>query len=408
MADRYLAPSGKLVGLPEKQLVWRAVEEAWFTEGHFTDAFEKRLAEFVGVRHASFCNSGSSANLLAVLAMKEMFDAPHRNEVVTAACGFPTTLNPILQAGLRPVLVDIELGTYVPTLEAVKEAVTPATAFVVLAHTLGNPAPIAGLSEWLAGQHGIGLIEDNCDALGSVLHGKRTGSFGMFATQSFYPAHHITTGEGGAVLINHGPRTKRIVESYRDWGRDCWCAPGKDNTCNQRFGWKFDGLPPGYDHKYVYTRIGYNLKATDMQAALGLAQLDRLEGFIATRRANFAFLLKALEECADQLILPEATADSEPSWFGFPITLRNPHADCSAFVQHLEAMGIGTRRLFGGSLVRQPAYRHVFGEGEGLRFPNSERTTTSTFWVGVWPGLTERDMERIAQGIRSACVKVPC
>jgi len=400
MADKHLPPSGKVVGGPEKLMVWRAVEDLWFTEGRFTDEFEKRLAAFIGARHASFCNSGSSANLLAVLAMKEMYAIGDRDEVVTAACGFPTTLNPILQAGLKPVFVDIELGTYVPTLEAVQEAVTPRTAFVVLAHTLGNPAPVAELVDW-SDRYSIGLVEDNCDALGSVLRGKRTGSFGHLATQSFYPAHHITTGEGGAVIINLGQRTKHIVESYRDWGRDCWCPPGKDNTCNQRFGWEFDGLPPGYDHKYVYTRIGYNLKATDMQAALGLAQMDRLEGFIEARRANFDLLLNALQDHSEQLILPQATEGSEPSWFGFPITIRDPRLDCRAFVQHLEGLGIGTRPLFGGSLVRQPAYRHVFGSD--LHFPNSDRTTSGTFWVGVWPGLTSQDMERIAAGIRSAC-----
>lgn len=777
MGDRYLPVSGKVVGKPEKDMLREAVEEGWFTEGHFTTEFERRLAEWVGARSASFCNSGSSANLLAVLTLKEMFAKGDRTEVVTPACGFPTTLNPILQAGLKPVFVDVTFGTYVPDIEEVLEAITPRTAFVVLPHTLGNPSPVHQVAKACANWE-IGLLEDNSDSLGSLLDGKKTGTFGELATQSFYPAHHITsldasepvllrspkgevawmqigpfvdagqyegwqcvsfdgdgslawrpvtglvrhkcnesllritleggratvvsashslfalkddiaatvrasdirlgqyilaprvlpsapktksvpytaytkgswkpreerlllarevaellgwfvaegslfrssrgnhnitftlgatetriaarlcdiianvfgakariykrgqsalsvmasnkalfcfllencgtgaankrvppfvfdasdafrsaflkayyegdghhrnqkgehdqweaktvsrelalgihsllliaafsprmsiakaglrdfgdyvsrclptysvsygttgngranalsfrgghgptksprrfgdlvllkvtkieqvpsttpyvydlavegyenfvagmgmvvhnTGEGGAVIINRAA-LKRVVESYRDWGRDCWCEPGKDNTCGRRFDWNFEGLPCGYDHKYVYSRIGYNLKATDLQAALGLAQMDRLDGFVEARRANFYTLKAMLAGLEEHYILPQPAPLSQPSWFGFPITLRRGgHEERHALVRALEERGIGTRPLFGGNLLRQPAYAELF---EHQHVPNTDIIAERTFWVGVWPGLKEADMTRIGESL---------
>jgi CDP-6-deoxy-D-xylo-4-hexulose-3-dehydrase len=281
------------------------------------------------------------------------------------------------------------------------EAVTPRTAFVFLAHTLGNPAPVHALQEALS-KWDVGLIEDNCDALGSLHKWRKTGTFGDVATQSFYPAHHITTGEGGAVIVNRAA-LKRVVESYRDWGRDCWCDPGKDNTCGKRFDWDFESLPPRYDHKYVYSRIGYNLKATDLQAAMGIAQLRRLPGFVLRRRQNFRVLYGWIQDLQDRLILPQASPDSLPSWFGFPITLRHERSPEArrTFVEALEKKGIGTRHLFGGNLIRQPAYRGLFDDQLG-RAPNSDIVASSSFWVGVWPGLDLMDMERIASGIREA------
>lgn len=388
-----IPPSGKVIGGAEISNAIRAVLEGVLTEGPWVTVFERLLAATAGVRHASMCNSGSSANLLVLGALKSA-KAPAElrlkpgDEIVTSAVGFPTTLNAILHNGLRPVFVDIELGTYVPSAEAILTALTHETGAVFMAHTLGNPFPL-DIEDELRGW-GVSLVEDNCDALGSTYKGKMTGGFGIAATQSFYPAHHITTGEGGAVLTNSG-RVRRAVESLRDWGRDCWCEPGKENTCGKRFDHVFENLPYGYDHKYVYSEVGYNLKSTDIQAAIGMAQLERLPLFTAARRANFSWLMAGLADFDDHLILPRATEWADPSWFGFPITLM-PGEDRGALLKFLNDRKIGTRNLFGGNLLRQPAYRGM-AEAEGWRIvgpmTNSDIVTESTFWIGCWPGISK-------------------
>lgn len=392
----YIPPSGKVIGAREVGNAVQAVLEGVLTEGPWVTRFEQAMARFLGVPHASMCNSGSSANLLAIAALtSEKVPAAMRLErgveVVTASCGFPTTLNAILHNGLKPVLIDVELGTYVPSLEQIQEAVGPETGAVFLAHTLGNPFPL-DIAECLHAS-GIPLIEDNCDALGSLYKGQRTGSFGIAATQSFYPAHHITTGEGGMVLTSHG-RVRQAVESFRDWGRDCWCEPGKENTCNKRFEHgEFPTLPYGYDHKYICSEVGYNLKSTDIQAAIGLAQMERLPGFIKARRANFDRLYEDVKDLEQFFILPRATEGSEPSWFGFPLTLRDEFAGARPrILNDLNAKKIGTRNLFGGSLLRQPAYyRRLVDEG-GAKIVGGDRNSAfimeRTFWIGCWPGLS--------------------
>jgi CDP-6-deoxy-D-xylo-4-hexulose-3-dehydrase len=363
----------------------------WLTAGRFADQFERQFARWVGVRHALLCNSGSSANLLAIAALTSETLGERRlqpgDEVITAAAGFPTTVNPAIQHGLRPVFVDVELGTYNTTAERIEEAIGPRTRAIMLAHTLGNPFDLEGIGA-IAKRHGLWLIEDNCDALGSTFDGRNTGTFGDLATFSFYPAHHLTMGEGGCVATQDN-RLKVLVESFRDWGRACWCAPGKDNTCGKRFDWQLGELPEGYDHKYIYSHVGYNLKATDMQAAVGVAQLVKLPGFIADRKRNWQLLYERLRQWEEFLILPRATAKSDPSWFGFPITVRDdaPFSRLD-LVRHLESRRIGTRQLFGGNLVRQPAYRHVPIRVVG-DLANADTIMRRSFWIGVFPGLTE-------------------
>ena len=363
--------------------------DGWLTSGPRTDEFEREVARRLGVRAALMVNSGSSANLLAVSALTSPLLGGRRlmegDEVITPALGFPTTLNPILQNGLRPVLVDVELGTYAPQIDEVEAAIGPKTRAIIAAHTLGNPYDAESLSK-LCRERGIWLIEDNCDALGSTLNGKPTGSFGDMSTLSFYPAHHITTGEGGMVAFN-SPKLRRPLESFRDWGRACYCPPGEDDTCNKRFGWKLGGLPDGYDHKYTYSHIGYNLKSTDIQASLGSSQLKSLDGFITARRENFAFYSEALAH-RDELLLPRATPGSNPSWFGFPILLRSEfHRSREDLVRFLTARNIGTRLLFGGNLARQPAYRDVeFRLASDLR--GADEAMHRGFWIGTFPGLT--------------------
>jgi CDP-6-deoxy-D-xylo-4-hexulose-3-dehydrase len=371
----------------------------WLTAGRFATQFEKQLARFVGVREAVLCNSGSSANLLALSALTspKLADRALRpgDEVITLAAGFPTTLNPIVQNRLIPVFVDVELGTYDVDVRRIEEAVGPKTRAIMIAHTLGNPFNLEAVMA-LAKRYNLWLIEDNCDALGSRYKGQMTGTFGHVATLSFYPAHHITMGEGGAVLTN-SPQLRVLIESFRDWGRDCWCAPGKDNTCGKRFQWELGGLPCGYDHKYIYSHIGYNLKATDMQAAVGVAQLKKLPGFIEARKRNWRWLRQALRPFEDVLLLPEATPGSDPSWFGFPITVR-PQAPFTRtdITHHLEESKIATRLLFGGDLTQQPAYRgiphRVVGE---LR--NTQTIMNHTFWIGVYPGLTEPMLDYVIE-----------
>src|SRR4051794_11217350 len=395
--------SGKVFGAEEVVELVRTSLDFWLTAGPEHKNFERKLAKAAGLRHALMVNSGSSANLAAVSALTSPRLGERRlvpgDEVITVAAGFPTTVNPIIQNGLVPVFVDVTLPTYDIDVEQLEAAVSDRTRAVVLAHTLGNPFDLAAIVD-LCRRHGLMLVEDCCDALGAKYDGKPVGTFGDLATLSFYPAHQITTGEGGAVLTNRGI-LKLIVESFRDWGRDCWCDSGCDNTCGKRFNQQFASLPHGYDHKYVYSHIGYNLKATDMQAAIGAAQLERLDDFVATRRRNFEYLREALADMEDVLVLPEATPNSEPSWFGFAITVR-PDAPFSRteLVRHLDAHGIGTRQLFGGNLLRQPAY-----QGIEHRVVASLETTDmvmrQSFWMGCFPGLTEAHLEHAVSCLRS-------
>ena len=373
----------------------------WLTTGRYADQFEREFSRFMGVRHAILCNSGSSANLLALSTLTSPKLAERclkpGDEVITIAAGFPTTVNPVYQNGLVPVFLDIELGTYNVDVRYLEEAVSPKTKAIMLAHTLGNPFNVEAVLD-IVKRHELWLIEDNCDALGSTYKGRLTGTFGHLATVSFYPAHHITMGEGGCVLTN-SPKLKPLVESFRDWGRDCWCDPGKDNTCGKRFEWQLGELPYGYDHKYIYSHIGYNLKLTDMQAAVGVAQLKKLPSFIETRKRNWWLLYEGLKPFEEFLSLPEATAGSDPSWFGFLITVR-PEAPFmrNDLVRYLEGYKIATRLLFGGNLTRQPAYRdmpyRIVGE---LR--NTDLAMNQTFWVGVYPGLTEQMIAIVIEAV---------
>lgn len=375
----------------------------WLTTGRYAHQFELEFARLLGTRHAMLCNSGSSANLLALSALTSPDLGERRltpgDEVIAVAAGFPTTVNPIIQNGLVPVFLDIELGTYNVDVRQLEEAIGPRTKAVMLAHTLGNPFDLDAVLD-VVRRRGLWLIEDNCDALGSTYRGRLTGTFGDLASVSFYPAHHITMGEGGCVLTGD-PHLKKLVESFRDWGRDCWCDPGKANTCGKRFEWQLGTLPAGYDHKYIYSHIGYNLKLTDMQAAVGVAQLKKLPGFIERRKRNFRLLHEGLAPLGEFLVLPEATPGSDPSWFGFLITVR-PAAPFGRreLVQHLEARGIGTRQLFGGNLLRQPAYVNVPHRVVG-ELTNSDIAMNGTFWVGVYPGLTEEMIAFIVETIHA-------
>jgi CDP-4-dehydro-6-deoxyglucose reductase, E1 len=391
--------SGRVFDDEELVALVDASLDFWLTTGRFAHKLERGLAGFTGRRHAILCNSGSSANLLALSALTspKLGERSLRpgDEVITAAAGFPTTLNPILQNGLVPVFVDVDrrTGNVVP--ELMREAVGPRTRAILLAHTLGNPFDLDTATE-LARDHGLFLIEDNCDALGSLYRGRPTGTFGELATVSFYPAHHITTGEGGCVLADDG-RLKTLVESFRDWGRDCWCAPGEDNTCGKRFGMQLGDLPAGYDHKYIFSHVGYNMKMTDLQAAVGVAQLDKLPGFVEARRRNWARLREALAPYEEAFVLPEPTPDSEPSWFGFALVVR-PEApfDRDALVAWLEQNRVGTRQLFGGNLLRQPAYAGIEHRAPG-GLEESDLMMTNAFWVGVYPGITESMLDYVIE-----------
>lgn len=383
--------SGKVYGANDMRNLVDSSLDFWLTTGRFNDEFEARLAKRLGVAHALTTNSGSSANLLALSTLTSHYfrgDAlKPGDEVITVATGFPTTVNPSLQYGLVPVFVDVDIPTYNIKPEMIEAAVSSKTRAIMLAHTLGNPFNLAEVMR-VAEKYNLWVIEDRCDALGATYNGQGVGTFGHIGTLSFYPAHHITMGEGGAVFTDK-PRLKRVIESMRDWGRDCWCAPGQDNTCGKRFARQLGSLPKGYDHKYTYGHAGYNLKITDMQAAVGVAQLDHLDGFIAARNRNFATLTELLRPLEDVFILPEATPNSEPSWFGYPITIRpGSNLDREELVQYLNEMKIGTRLLFGGNLLRQP-----YMKGRNYRvvgdLTNADLTTTSTFWVGLYPGLDE-------------------
>ena len=364
--------------------------EFWLTTGRYADQFEQEFARWMGVRHAILCNSGSSANLLALSALTSPKLAERQlkpgDEVITVAAGFPTTVNPIVQNQLMPVFLDIELGTYNVDVTQLETAVSPRTKAIMIAHTLGNPFNLDAVLE-VANKHDLWLIEDNCDAVGATYNGRLTGSFGHLASVSFYPAHHITMGEGGCVLTNRA-QLKKLVESFRDWGRDCWCAPGVANTCGKRFDWQLGELPEGYDHKYIYSHIGYNLKMTDMQAAVGVAQLEKLPNFIEVRKHNWQLLYDGLKPYEEFFILPEATPNSDPSWFGFLLTVR-PDAPFSRneLVQFLEANQVATRLLFSGNITRQPAYQNVPYRVVG-NLTNTDIVMNQTFWIGVYPKLT--------------------
>jgi CDP-6-deoxy-D-xylo-4-hexulose-3-dehydrase len=367
----------------------------WLTAGRFAEEFETRLAAFLGAPHCLLANSGSSANLLATFALTSPQWGHRRllpgDEVITVAAAFPTTLNPIVQAGAVPVLLDVDLATANIQADKVEPAVTGRTKAIILGHTLGNPFDLDTIAA-VARKRGLWLIEDSCDALGATYKGRMAGTFGDAATFSFYPPHHITMGEGGAVVCGD-PAMRRVVESFRDWGRDCWCPPGRDDSCGKRFDWQFGSLPRGYDHKYIFSHIGFNLKATDMQAAVGVAQLEKLPGFIAARRRNWQTLRDALERYEDFFILPRPTPGAEPSWFGFLLTIREgaPFTR-EAIVRHLESKGIATRMLFGGNLIRQPAYAEAaFRIFDTL--DNTDRLMNDAFWLGVYPGLTEAMIE---------------
>ena len=376
--------------------------DMWLTTGRFAAEFGGAFARYFGVRNATLVNSGSSANLLAVTALTSAKLGDRRlrpgDEAITVAAGFPTTVNPIIQNGLVPVFVDVRTPTYNIDATQLEEARSDRTRAVVIAHTLGNPFDVDAVTAFVK-RHDLWLVEDCCDAVGAAYRGKKVGAFGDVATTSFYPAHHITTGEGGAVLSDK-PLLKTIVESFRDWGRDCWCEPGKDNTCGKRFDWELGGLPCGYDHKYTYSHIGYNLKMTDMQAAVGVTQLEKLPGFIEKRRANFRALREGLDGMEEFFVLPEATPHSEPSWFGFPIGVR-PGAPFSRneVVGYLEARKIGTRLLFGGNLARQPAYAGVPHRTVGP-LTQTDFVMNNVFWVGVYPGITAAMLDYLLTSFR--------
>jgi CDP-6-deoxy-D-xylo-4-hexulose-3-dehydrase len=376
---------GRVYDHREVNNLMQSAKEFWLTDGHFCDEFSQGLTKFIGVRCCVLCNSGSSANLLAISALTSPLLKERRlvpgDEVVTTACGFPTTLNPILQNNLIPVFVDIELGTYNIDVSQIEKAITKKTKAIFIPHTLGNPADIDSIKR-IAKKYNLWFIEDNCDSLGSKYKGKQTGSFGDMSTLSFFPAHHITTGEGGAVLTNN-PLLKKILFSFRDWGRDCFCKPGTNNTCKMRFKQKFPGFPYGYDHKYIYSHIGYNLKMTEMQAAIGVAQLEKLPKFIESRRDNFISLYACVSKYPDVFGLPCWGINTEPSWFGFTLLVN----DRQKAVEFLESRKIHTRMLFGGNLLRQPAYKNI--KYKSTKLPITDLAMNNLLWIGVYPGITK-------------------
>ena len=398
-----IPPSGKVIGAPELKNMVEASLDGWLTTGRFNEAFEQRFAEFVGVPYALTTTSGSSANLLAFTALTSHKLGARAlkpgDEVITVAAGFPTTVNPTLQNGMVPVFVDVDIPTYNIDPAKLEAAVSDRTRAIMVAHTLGNPFDLDAVMA-LAAKHNLWVIEDCCDALGSRYKGQHVGTFGHIATCSFYPAHHITMGEGGMVFTKDR-ELRTIIESFRDWGRDCYCGPGCDNTCGKRFGQQLGSLPFGYDHKYTYSHLGYNLKITDMQAACALAQMDRLPDFIEARKHNFDFLKERLKSCEEFMVLPEATAGSEPSWFGFPITLReSAGVERVELLKYLDQYKIGTRLLFAGNLTRQPYF-----EGRTYRISgelsNTDEIMNNTFWIGVYPGLTEEMLSFVVDKIES-------
>jgi len=401
----YIPVSGKVFDQSELINLVDSSLDFWLTTGRYALQFEELFAKWIGVKHCLLVNSGSSANLVALSALTSPKLGSKRlvpgDEVITVAAGFPTTVNPIFQNQLVPVFLDVKLPGYEIDIDQLDTALSERTRAVMIAHTLGNPFNLDAVMEFVQ-KHDLWLIEDNCDALGSIYHGQKTGTFGHLSTVSFYPAHHMTMGEGGAVLTNDS-RLKMIVESYRDWGRDCWCAPGVDNTCNKRYAWQLGELPYGYDHKYTYSHVGYNLKMTDMQAAIGVAQLDKLPSFIEKRKQNFAYLITGLKQLEDVMILPEASPNSETSWFGFPIYVKeNTHFTRNELVKYLEEKKIGSRLLFGGNLLKQPLYKdlnyRVIGE-----LVNTNKIMENVFWIGVYPGLTGEMLNYVIKTIIDFC-----
>jgi CDP-6-deoxy-D-xylo-4-hexulose-3-dehydrase len=395
--------SGKVFDGAEMSSLVDSCLDFWLTTGRFADQFEREFARWMGVRECVLVNSGSSANLLAISALTSPKLGDKRlqpgDEVITLAAGFPTTVNPILQNNLVPVFIDVALATYNADVTQLEAALSPRTRAIFFAHTLGNPFDLDAVTAF-ARKHDLWLVEDCCDAVGAIYKGRKTGTFGDLATTSFYPAHHITMGEGGSVLTEK-PLMRTLVESFRDWGRDCWCAPGKDNTCGKRFDWQLGDLPCGYDHKYTYSHIGYNLKMTDMQAAVGVAQMGKLEGFIAARRRNFQALHDGLRDLQDILLLPEATPGAEPSWFGFPVAVR---ADApftrNQIIRHMEERKVATRLLFGGNLVRQPAYQNA-PHRIAVPLTNTDFVMNQVFWIGVFPGITPAMMDYMLETLHA-------
>lgn len=394
--------SGKLFDEKELMLMTEAVLDGWWTEGKYSEQLESKIASYVGVKHCTLVNSGSSANLLALTAlMSAKLPVEKRlkagDEVITVAAGFPTTVNPIIQNGLIPVFVDVELGFYNPSLESIKKAVSEKTKAVIIAHTLGNPYEVDVIAEFCR-EKGLWLIEDNCDALGSEYKNKKTGSFGHVSTLSFYPAHHITTAEGGAVMTDDALLNK-IIRSLRDWGRDCWCPTGKDDTCKNRFNWQLGDLPFGYDHKYIYGELGYNMKMTDIQAALGVAQLEKLDSFVVKRKENFKLLVKQLERFKNKLILPECLPEANPSWFGFLITIKEKSGiDRTALLKYLNDKKIGTRLLFAGNITKQPYFvenKYNYRKAEELE--NTDYIMNNSFWIGLGPLISQEMVEYIGE-----------
>lgn len=395
--ESYIPYAGRIYDEKELISLVDASLDFWLTHGKYTKQLEEDLASFLGVKYCLLTNSGSSANLLAISALTSPKLGEKRlmpgDEVITTACGFPTTLNPILQNNLIPFFFDVNLGTYNIQTDRIDEAISERTKAIMIPHTLGNPVDLERIME-IVHTYDLWFIEDNCDALGSRYQGKNTGTFGHISTCSFYPAHHITMGEGGAVFTSD-PLLKRIIASFRDWGRDCWCDPGSDNSCKKRFGWQLGDLPYGYDHKYIYSHIGYNLKVTEMQAAIGIEQLKKLHGFIQKRKDNFATLHRGLKEFENCLILPIPTVHSDPSWFGFPIVVRNDAPFTRAdIVAYLEEHKIATRMLFGGNLLKQPAYSGIqYRLGGSLE--NTDYVMNNLFWIGVYPGIGEEQNKYI-------------
>ena len=398
-----IPPSGKVIGSGELRMMTDAVLDGWLTAGRFNEKFEKKLGEYLSVKHVLTTNSGSSANLLAFTALTspKLGDRAIQpgDEVITVAAGFPTTVNPMLQNNCVPVFVDVDIPTYNINTDLLEEAYSKKTKAVMIAHTLGNPYNLKAVKAFTE-KYNLWLIEDCCDALGSEYNGQRVGSFGDIGTLSFYPAHHITMGEGGAVFTNNS-ELRKCIESFRDWGRDCYCQPGCDNTCGKRFSWQLGDLPSGYDHKYTYSHLGYNLKITDMQAACGLAQLDQVDEFVQTRKDNFSYLTEKLQSLTDYLILPEATENSAPSWFGCPITIKqNAGTSRVMLLKYLDQYNIGTRLLFAGNLTKQPYF-----EGRKYRIvgnlENTDIIMNQTFWLGVYPGLCNEQLDYIVDRLET-------
>ena len=389
--------SGKVIDKNDLAYLVDSSLDAWFTSGRYTDEFEKSISKFLGTRHCLFVNSGSSANLLAVTALKEFYNLEDGDEIITSAVGFPTTVNPIIQNNLVPVLIDAEMDTYNIDVSLIEESINDRTKGIVIAHTLGNPFELEIIMS-LCEKYDLFLMEDNCDSFGSTYDGQLTGTFGDISTLSFYPAHHITTGEGGAVITNK-PKLKKILESLRDWGRDCYCPPGEDNTCKKRYEWQLGDLPYGYDHKYIYSNIGYNLKSSDMQAALGFSQITKLPEFINKRKENFNFLYKKFSEL-DDFVLPKKSEKSDPSWFGFPLTIsEKSKINRVDLLKFYEERRIGTRLLFGGNLSLQPAYQNTKFNIPGP-LTKSEHIMNNTFWLGVYPGLNEEMLSYVFESTK--------